>query len=170
MRNTKRTMMIFTIIGLGIVGWLVFGSGEMTTVSGLTTQPPAQVVVPASDLTAGALPHVRHTGRDPVEKAAVYEVRVKNMTTGPVRTKSLVLVVDHVTDNRSGEEVGDRVDVLNADGHTDDGKSFYRVEADQGAWLAPAEKARPIQVKLREHDKIHFFTPSFRVREVPAEG
>lgn len=170
-RSIKRMIVLLVVAGFGAAGWIAVDSDRMADALNVTGTPsPSPVVVPGPDLTAGALPHVRAKGQDPIEKSTVFEVRVKNMTAGPVSAKSLVLVVDRVTDNRNGEEVGDRVDVLNADGHTHDGKSYYRVEADHGAWLGPSEKAKPIQVKLREHDKIHFFTPSFRVREVPAQG
>ena len=170
-RTWKRMTLLLIVAGLAVGGWATLDTGRIAGELGVASTPaPAPVVVSGPDLTAGALPHVRAKGQDPIEKATVFEVRVKNMTSGPVPAKSLVLIVDRVTDNRNGEEVGDRIDVLNADGHTQDGKSYYRVEADHGVWLGPAEKAKPIQVKLRERDKIHFFTPSFRVREVSAQG
>jgi len=168
MRQVKRVLTVLVLVAIGIGGATVITSGHISTVLGLTP-PQFPALVPGADLTAGALPQVKLTAQDPAEKSTVYEVRVKNMTAGPVPAKSLVVVVDRVTDNRNGEDVGHRVEVMNADGHTQDGKSYYRVEADHGQWLAPAEKAKPIRVKLRERDKVPFFTPSFRVREVPAQ-
>jgi len=170
MGQGKKMWLITLVVTLGIGSWALISLGHIPTVLGFTIQPGSSTVTSGPDLTAGALPHVQMTEQDPIEKATIYEVRVKNMTAGPVPAKSLVLVVDRVTDNRNGEEVGDRIDVLNADGHTQDGKSYYRVEANRGSWIGPEEKAKPIRVKMRERDKIPYFTPSFRVREVPAQG
>ena len=169
MRRRKRTLVALLIAATGLGGWTVINPGHVSHVLGLEVASNSSVT-PGPDLTAGALPHVRLTEQDPVEKATVYEVRVKNMTAGPVRAKSLVLVVDRVTDNRNGEEVGHLIDVLNADGHTRDGKSYYHIEASHGTWIGPEEKAKPIRVKMRERDKLPYFTPSFRVREVPLQG
>ena len=170
MKRMNRTEKIL-LVGLTLVGgWAIISSAHSPEVLRLPETAPQPRVERVPDLTSGALPVVLVSGQDPIAKATMYEVSIKNLTAGPLQAKSLVIVLDGITDNLTGEEVSERVQVLSADGWTVDGKAYFRVPSTQGEWIASSDMASPIRVKLREHDKIPAFTPSFRVRELHMVG
>jgi hypothetical protein len=154
------------LAGTALVGgWALLTGTPIATVLRMTDRSVQVAVDRVPDLTAGAFPMVQPKGQDRTGKAELYEIRVKNMTAGPLSADSLVIVLDRITDNRTGEDVLGTFEVLEPTGLTADGKAYFRVPSGGQSLLASSDETSPIQVKIRNHAEIQFFTPSFRVRE-----
>ena len=124
------------------------------------------------DLTNGVVPVVQYkyldpfSGDDPLTSVSEveYVVRVKNQTTDPVISDSLILVVDTVREI-SGKEISHRVKVENSDGMTGDGKPFFRIPSTRKE-LPPFGESQPVTIRVTNPDYLRFFPPGVRVRGI----
>lgn len=101
-----------------------------------------------------------------------YEVRIRNETPDPLSTGSLVLVLEHVTD-LAGKEAMPRMEIIEQDGVTREGRPYFMLPASQGSELAPYSESEPVTVRLKNVDYTIVFTPSFKIlgrRQPPPSG
>ncbi|MDT7043242.1 hypothetical protein [Candidatus Nitronereus thalassa] len=92
-----------------------------------------------------------------------YTVQVKNQTGDPVIGSSLILVVEQVMEIAKTRDVADRLEILGADGQTDQGKPFYYVPTGTSKDLAPYGVSEPIQVQIRNPDLLRLAPPTFGI-------
>lgn len=129
------------------------------------------------DLTGKVTPIVTFKSRDNFSSEYRYEVTLRNVGSEPIAGDSLLVVLDRVT-NVGGEDreplkneaLLRRMEILDADGETEDGKPFFRVAVDGAQDLLPQSESRPVMVRLRNRDYVQVFTPVFRafgVRRLP---
>jgi hypothetical protein len=171
MTMPKRPIKKLVLVAITLLaGWGIASSTPLAEVFGRPVKPAEPTVQRVPDLTAGAMPVVRIMSQDPVHKTTLYDVRIKNMTAGPLPAKSLVVVLDRITDNQTGVEVSTQFQVLHADGWTVDGKAYFRVPSAQNEWIEASDVGSPIHVVIHDRDEIPFYTPSFRVREIGVVG
>jgi hypothetical protein len=126
---------------------------------------PARAAVPIEqleDLTGGAVPIVTLRERDNFANEFRYDVTVRNRTSHPIRTDSLIVVVDEITDI-AGKDATDRIEVVGNDGVTPEGKPYYRVPGEGNVQLAPYSESEPANIRLRNPYYTIIFTPFFRV-------
>ena len=123
-----------------------------------------------TDLTGRVQAVVTLKGRDNFSSEYRYDVSVRNLSPDTITGDSLVIVLDKITnlagedrEGLTGESFLKRFDVLDQDGHTDDGKPYFRVPAGTSPDLAPQSDSRPAIVRLRNRDYVAVFTPSFKV-------
>lgn len=133
--------------------------------------PPARAVNDQpTDLTGKVAVIVTFQSRDNFANEYRYEVTIRNLGAEPLVGDSLMLIVDRVT-NVGGEDreplksepLLKRMEILGADGETEDGKPFFRISPDGNQDLLPQTESRPITVRLRNRDYVQVFTPAFRV-------
>ncbi|MGQ0812673.1 MAG: hypothetical protein ACT4OO_15810 [Nitrospiraceae bacterium] len=122
-----------------------------------------------TDLTGKATAVVTLKGRDNFASEYRYDVSVKNLSSDPLVSDSLVIVLDRITDlagdtrqNLNNDSLLSRMEVLGQDGETDDGKPYFRIPAGS-ADLTAQGQSRPATVRIRNKDYVIVFTPSFRV-------
>ena len=135
----------------------------------IARESPA-AVEPPMDLTGKVAVIASYVSRDVFSSEYRYEVSVRNIGTEVFVGDSLLLIVDRIM-NVAGEDreplknepLLDRMEVLGADGKTEDGKPFFRLTVDGGQDLLPQTESRPISVVLRNRDYVQVFTPAFRV-------
>lgn len=102
-------------------------------------------------------------------------VRVRNQSGDPIEADSLILVVQKLqsmsllrdyTDSSAGSSFYGRVDILGADGQTEDGKPYFHVPLGGNSELEPYGESEPILIEIRNPDLIRLYPPVFRVRGV----
>lgn len=129
------------------------------------------------DLTGKVTPIVTFKSRDNFSNEYRYEVTLRNVGSEPIAGDSLLVVLDRVM-NVGGEDreplknesLLRRMEILDADGETEEGKPFFRVAVDGAQDLLPQSESRPVTVRLRNRDYVQVFTPVFRafgVRRLP---
>ena len=123
--------------------------------------PAALVPEQLEDLTAAVIPVVTLTHRDNFQNEFTYDVSVENRTSRPIRSDSLIVVIDSIVD-LAGKDAMNRVEVVGQDGQTSDGKPFFRVPV-AGPELHPYTESEPALVRLRNPYYTVMFTPTFRV-------
>jgi hypothetical protein len=123
-----------------------------------------------TDLTGRVHVVVTLKGRDNFSSEYRYDVSVRNLSPDTITGDSLVIVLDKITnlagedrEGLTGESFLKRFDVLDQDGHTDDGKPYFRVPVGTSPDLVPQSDSRPAVVRLRNRDYVAVFTPSFKV-------
>jgi len=120
---------------------------------------------PLEDLTAAVIPVVTLRQRDNFSNEFTYEVFVENRTSRPIRSDSLIVVIDSIVD-LAGKDATNRVQVVGQDGETAEGRPFFRVPV-AGNQLPPYTESEPAVVRLRNPYYTIVFTPSFRVLGKP---
>ncbi len=151
-----RPAFLGAILGLSLSGAAVEAADPLVDLSGLVTPIVTQIPKPlegnnfATDLR--------------------YEVRLRNNSGDTIPTHTLVLILDRLS-NLAGEDrdplKGDsflsRIDILDKDGTTADGRPFFRLPASQGPDLLPRSVSEPILVRFRIPDYTQAFPPIFKV-------
>ena len=123
-----------------------------------------------TDLTGKTVAVVTFKSRDNFSNEYRYDVIVRNLGSEPLVGDSIVLVLDKIT-NVGGEEreplknetLLNRMDILGADGYTDEGKPFFYASPDDNHDLQPQSDTRPVSIRLRNRDYVAVFTLSFRI-------
>jgi hypothetical protein len=123
-----------------------------------------------TDLTGKAIPIVTFKSRDNFSNEYRYDVTIRNVGVEPLVGDAIVLVLDKIT-NVGGEEreplknetLLNRMDILGADGYTDEGKPFFYASPDGNHDLQPQSDTRPVSIRLRNRDYVAVFTLSFRI-------
>ncbi|MEX5214999.1 MAG: hypothetical protein NW703_12625 [Nitrospiraceae bacterium] len=123
-----------------------------------------------TDLTGKAVAVVTFKSRDNFSNEYRYDVTIRNVGVEPLVGDSIVLVLDRIT-NVGGEEreplknetLLNRMDILGADGYTDEGKPFFYASPDGQRDLLPQSDTVPVGIRLRNRDYVAVFTLSFRV-------
>ena len=122
-----------------------------------------------SDITEGVVPIVQVKPSDAQSGARLtsvseveYIVKVKNQTSDPVVSDSLILVVDMVTEI-TGHEISDGLEIEGYDGMTADGKPFFRVPSHEKE-LAPFSVSEPVTIRINNPNFRRYYPPSIRVR------
>ncbi len=123
-----------------------------------------------TDLTGTMQVNVTLKGRDNFTSEYRYDVSVRNLSPDPIILDSLVIVLDKITnlagedhEGLTGESFLKRFDILDQDGHTEDGKPFFHVPTGTLRDLVPQTNSLPVQVRIRNRDYVAVFTPSFKV-------
>lgn len=122
------------------------------------------------DLTGRVQTIVTLKGRDNFTSEYRYDVAVKNQTPEPLIGDSLIVVLDRITNlagedrqNLNNDTILSRFEIVGEDGHTDDGKPFFRIPTGNTPDLAPQTDSRPATVRIRNKEYLAVFTPSFKV-------
>lgn len=99
-----------------------------------------------------------------------YEVRLRNESSDPLATDSLIIVLDRIVnaagedrDPLKGDRLINRIEVLDKDGQTPDGKPYFTLPPSQGPSLPPRGISEPILVRFRAPDYTLAYPPQFRV-------
>ncbi len=92
-----------------------------------------------------------------------YTVRVKNQTGDPVIGSSLIIVIEQVMDVAGTRDVASRLEILDPDGRTDEGKPFFHLPTGTTEDLAPFGISDPIQVHIRNPDLLRLSPPTFSI-------
>ena len=92
-----------------------------------------------------------------------YTVRVKNQTGDPVIGSSLIIVIEQIMDVARTRDVASRLEILNTDGQTDEGKPFFHLPTGTTEDLAPFGISDPIQVHIRNPDLLRLSPPTFSI-------
>ena len=92
-----------------------------------------------------------------------YTVRVKNQTGDPVIGSSLIVVIEQVMDIAKTRDVASRLEILDPDGQTDEGKPFFHLPTGTTEDLAPFGVSDPIQVHIRNPDLLRLSPPTFSI-------
>lgn len=122
------------------------------------------------DLAGTVTPLVKPLDRDNFSNEIRYEVRVRNDSADAIPTSSLIIVLDSLSnlagqdrDPLKGDRLVTRIEVLDKDGTTSDGRAFFRLPASQGPELLPHSTSEPILVRFKNPEYIPAFPPSFRI-------
>jgi hypothetical protein len=123
-----------------------------------------------TDLTGKASVVVTLKGRDNFNSEYLYDVSVKNLSSDTFIGDSLFVVLDKVTniggadrENLNNDTILSRMEILDQDGETQDGKPYFQIPAGPAADLSPSSQSLPISMRLRNKDYLIVFTPSFKV-------
>jgi len=92
-----------------------------------------------------------------------YTVRVKNQTGDPVIGWSLIVVIEQIMDVAGTRDVASRLEILDPDGQTDEGKPFFHLPKGTAEDLAPFGISDPIQVHIRNPDLLRLSPPTFGI-------
>ncbi len=92
-----------------------------------------------------------------------YTVRVKNQTGDPVIGSSLIVVIEQVMDIAKTRDVASRLEILDPDGRTDEGKPFFHLPTGTTEDLAPFGVSDPIHVHIRNPDLLRLSPPTFSI-------
>ncbi len=123
-----------------------------------------------TDLTGKTYVTVTLKGRDNFTSEYRYDVSVRNLSPDALAADSLVLVLDKITnlagedrEGLTGESFLKRFDILDHDGHTEDGKPFFHIPTGSVPDLLPQAVSPPAAVRMRNRDYVAVFTPLFKV-------
>ncbi len=99
-----------------------------------------------------------------------FEIRVRNESSDPLATDSLIIVLDRIVnaagedrDPLKGDRLISRIEVLEKDGQTPDGKPYFILPPSQGTKLPPHSISEPILVRFRAPEYTLTYPPQFRV-------
>ena len=95
-----------------------------------------------------------------------YVVRVRNRTGDPIEADSLIVVVHKIQDMAQLRDVTTKLDIPDADGHTEDGKPFFRIPAGGKAELEPYGESESVTIEIRNPNLMRLYPPVLRVRGV----
>lgn len=123
-----------------------------------------------TDLTGKMHVTVTLKGRDNFTSEYRYDVSVRNLSPDTIIADSLVIVLDKITnlagedrEGLTGESFLKRFDILDHDGHTEDGKPFFHIPIGTLPDLLPQAESPPAGIRLRNRDYVAVFTPLFKV-------
>ncbi len=164
---------------LSRLAWLPLAAGclavaTLSVPDAAAAAPTAQAAPPAivqpMDLSGTVAVVATFQSRDNFTNEYRYHITVRNLGADPLIGESLRLVLDRVTnvggDDREAlksETLLSRMEILDADGQTEDGKPYFRISTDGTADLMPRADSLPVVVRLRNRDYVQVFTPVFRV-------
>ncbi len=122
------------------------------------------------DLSGKATPLVMLKSQDNFSNELVYEVKIKNLSSTPFIADSLILVLDKVT-NIGGferealkkEPIIDQIEILDQDGSTPEGKSYFYIPTGGKKDLPPLAQSLSVTVRIRNPSYVTGLTPSFRI-------
>ncbi|MDR4463222.1 MAG: hypothetical protein MRJ66_03045 [Nitrospira sp.] len=123
-----------------------------------------------TDLTGKTHVTVTLKGRDNFTSEYRYDVSVKNLSPDTLIADSLMIVLDKIInlagedrEGLTGESFLKRFDILDQDGHTEDGKPFFQIRAGNVPDLLPQAVSSPASIRIRNRDYVAVFTPVFKV-------
>lgn len=123
-----------------------------------------------TDLTGKTQLTVTLKGRDNFTSEYRYDVSVRNLSPDTIAGDSLVIVLDKITnlagedrEGLTGESFLKRFDILDQDGHTEDGKPFFHIPTGTLPDLLPQAVSSPSTIRIRNRDYVAVFTPVFKV-------
>jgi hypothetical protein len=100
--------------------------------------------------------------REAFENESTYQVTVKNQSADALDADPLILVLDRLTDV-AGKDALDRMEVINSDGQTADGRPYYKISVGDAGVLEPYGISEPTIVRLRNVALTLIVSPAFRV-------
>ncbi len=92
-----------------------------------------------------------------------YTVQVKNQTGDPIIGSSLILVIEQILEIDGIRDATSRLEILDSDGQTDDGKTFFQVPTGTTENLAPYGVSDPIQIRIKNPDFLRLMPPTFSI-------
>ena len=123
-----------------------------------------------TDLTGKTQVTVTLKGRDNFTSEYRYDVSVRNLSPDAITADSLVIVLDKIAnlagqdrEGLTGESFLKRFDILDQDGHTEDGKPFFHIPTGTLPDLLPQAESPPAAIRIRNRDYVAVFTPLFKV-------
>ena len=133
-----------------------------------------------ADLTGKTQLIVTLKGRDNFTSEYRYDVSVRNLSPDTIAADSLVIVLDKITnlagedrEGLTGESFLKRFDILDQDGHTEDGKPFFHIPSESLPDLLPQAVSPSATIRIRNRDYVAVFTPLFKVlgqKRLPPEA
>lgn len=123
-----------------------------------------------TDLTGKMQVNVTLKGRDNFTSEYRYDVSVRNLSPDTIILDSLIIVLDKITNLAGKDHEGlteesflKRFDILDLDGHTEDGKPFFHIPTGTSRDLVSQTDSLPVSIRIRNRDYVAVFTPSFKV-------
>lgn len=123
-----------------------------------------------TDLTGKTQVTVTLKGRDNFTSEYRYDVSVRNLSPDAITADSLVIVLDKIAnlagqdrEGLTGEPFLKRFDILDQDGHTENGKPFFHIPTGTLPDLLPQAESPPAAIRIRNRDYVAVFTPLFKV-------
>ncbi len=123
-----------------------------------------------ADLTGKFQLTVTLKGRDNFTSEYRYDVSVRNLSPDTIAADSLVIVLDRITnlagedrEGLTGESFLKRFEILDQEGHTEDGKPFFHIPTGSLPDLLPQAVSPPATIRIRNRDYVAVFTPFFKV-------
>jgi len=123
-----------------------------------------------TDLTGKMQVNVTLKGRDNFTSEYRYDVSVRNLSPDTIILDSLIIVLDKITNLAGKDHEGlteesflKRFDILDLDGHTEDGKPFFHIPTGTSRDLVSQTDSLPASIRIRNRDYVAVFTPSFKV-------
>ncbi len=138
-------------------------SSEETTAAAV---PPDVPIEQLHNLTGRASAIVTLKERDNFTNEFLYDVTIRNQSGDSFVARSLILVLEQITD-LAGKEALERMEVVGQDGETPDGKPYFRVPPGRSRILRPYSESEPATVRLRNQAYTIVFTPAFLVLGLP---
>ncbi len=147
--------------------WYLITAATLLINSTITFASPLDQL---TDLTGKTHVTVTLKGRDNFTSEYRYDVSVRNLSPDTLIADSLMIVLDKITnlagedrEGLTGESFLKRFDILDQDGHTEDGKPFFHIRAGNVPDLLPQAVSGPASVRIRNRDYVAVFTPVFKV-------
>ena len=101
-----------------------------------------------------------------------YLVRVRNQSGDPIEADSLILVVQklqsmsQLKDVLSSNLFSGQIEILGADGETEDGRPYFRVPVGGNAELEPYGESDTIIIEIKNPNLVRLYPPVLRIRGV----
>lgn len=162
-------LLLLLLCGLLCVGPLQAAEERPAPSSDEATEaavPPDVPIEQLRDLTGRASAIVTLKERDNFANEFLYDVTIRNQSGDSFVARSLILVLEQITD-LAGKEALERMEVVGQDGETLDGKPYFRVPLGRSRILRPYSESAPATVRLRNQAYTIVFTPAFRVLGLP---
>ena len=93
-------------------------------------------------------------------------VRVKNQSGDPVEADTLVVVVQKIQEMARLRDVTTQLEVVGADGETEEGKPYFYVPMGDRSELEPYGESEAFELEIRNPDLLRLYPPVLRVRGV----
>ncbi|MDX1410660.1 MAG: hypothetical protein R3351_00740 [Nitrospirales bacterium] len=173
MNSRVRTITLF----LPTIVFLSVGVGASPTVDELPDITGAVIPVltydPKSSTTSGG---ELFSGGSLSQRGDLrYLVRVRNQSGDPIEADSLILVVQKIQSMSQLRDVTDpsacgffcgQIDILGADGETEDGKAYFHVPMGGNTELEPYGESETIVIEIKNPNRVRLYPPVLRVRGV----
>jgi hypothetical protein len=161
------------MLKLSRIQWAV---GSILLLGSIVSASPSVDELP--DITGGAIPllypmdapggggQLSAGGRLSSRMEDRYQVRVKNQSGDPIEADSLIVVVQKIQEAARLRDVTTDLEVVDADGETEDGKPFFYVPTGGKAELEPYGLSEAFVLEIQNPNMYRLYPPVLRVRGV----
>ncbi len=95
-----------------------------------------------------------------------YQVRVKNQSGDPIDGNSLFLVVHKIQEMARLRDVTQKLEVVDADGYTGEGKPFFKISTGNKTNLEPYGESEPVKIAILNPNLLRLYPPVLRIRGI----